>query len=58
MAHYLDDLISRASKAGKQQKKRMLLAALRMRQQVQNLIDELHYKAALFLVKNFDCILL
>lgn len=58
MAFYLDDLISRASKAGKQKKKRMMLAGLRMRQKVQNLIDELHHKAALFLVKNFDCILL
>jgi len=58
MAHYLDDLISRASKVGKQRKKRMMLAAQRMRQKVQNLIDELHHKTALFLVKNFDCILL
>ena len=58
MAHYLDDLMSRASKAGKQKKKRMMLAGLRMRQKVQNLIDELHHKTALFLVKNFDCILL
>jgi putative transposase len=58
MAHYLDDLMSRATKAGKQKKKRMMLAGLRMRQKVQNLIDELHHKTALFLVKNFDCILL
>ena len=58
MAHYLDDLLSRASKAGKQKKKRMWLAGLRMRHKVQNLIDELHHKAALFFVKNFDCILL
>ncbi|MDD2815006.1 MAG: transposase [Thiotrichaceae bacterium] len=58
MAHYLDDLVSRASKAGKQKKKCMMLAGLRMRQKVQNLIDELHHKTALFLVKNFDCILL
>jgi putative transposase len=58
MAHYLDDLMSRATKVGKQKKKRMMLAGLRMRQKVQNLIDELHHKTALFLVKNFDCILL
>ncbi len=58
MAHYLDDLMSRATKAGKQKKKRMMLAGLRMRQKVQNLIDELHHKTALFLVKNFDFILL
>ncbi|MEN9847811.1 MAG: hypothetical protein RL368_551 [Pseudomonadota bacterium] len=35
-----------------------MLAGLRMRQNVQNLIDELHHKIALFLVKNFGCILL
>jgi putative transposase len=35
-----------------------MLVGLRMRQTVQNLIDELHHKTALFLVKNFDCILL
>lgn len=58
MAYYLDDLMSRATKAVKQKKKRMMLAGLRMRQKVQNLIDELHHKTALFLVKNFDCILL
>jgi putative transposase len=52
MAHYLDDLMSRATKAGKQKKKRMILAGLKMHQKVQNLIDELHHKSALFLVKN------
>jgi putative transposase len=58
MTHYLDDLMSRAAKVGKQKKKKMLLTGLRMRQKVQNLIDELHHKAALFFVKNFDYILL
>ncbi|MDD1608476.1 MAG: hypothetical protein LUO95_01375 [Methylococcaceae bacterium] len=47
-------LISRTSKAGKQKQKRRRLVGLRMRQAVQNLIDELHHKAALFLVKNVD----
>jgi putative transposase len=58
LAFYLDDLISRMSKAGKQKKRKMQLAASRMREQVKNLIDELHHKAALFLVSNFDHILL
>jgi putative transposase len=58
LSYHLDDLISRASKAGKQEKKRMMLAAARMREKIKNLIDELHHKAARFLVSNFDCILL
>lgn len=58
LAFYLDDLISRMSKANKQKKRRMRLAAARMREKVKNLIDELHHKTALFLVRNFDCILL
>ena len=58
LAFYLDDLISRASKAPSQKRKRMMLAAARMREKIKNLIDELHHKAALFYVKNFDVILL
>ena len=58
VAFYLDDLISRMSKVGKQKKRKMQLAASRMREQVTNLIDELHHKAALFLVSKFDHILL
>jgi len=58
LAFYLDDLISRMSKAGKQKKRKMRLAASRMREQVKNLIDELHHKVALFLVSHFDHILL
>jgi len=58
LAFHLDDLLSRRSKVGKQKKRRMRLAAARMREKVKNLIDELHHKTALFLVRNFDCILL
>jgi putative transposase len=58
LAYHLDDLLSRMSKAGKQRKRRMRIAAARMREKVKNLVDELHHKTALFLVRNFDCILL
>lgn len=58
LAFHLDDLISRMAKAGKQQKRRMRLAAARLRGKIKNLIDELHHKTALFLVQNFDHILL
>ena len=58
MCMHLDDLISRASKAGKQKKRRMMLAAARMRMKIRNLVDELHHKSALFLVRAFDVILL
>jgi len=58
LAFYMDDLISRMAKAGKQQKKAMRKALARMQDKMKNLINELHHKAALFLVKNFDCILL
>ena len=58
LATALDDLISKQSKAGKQRKRRMRLAAARIREKAKNLVDELHHKTALFLVKNFDVILL
>lgn len=58
LAHRMDDLLSRLCKAGKQRKRRMRLAAARMREKIKNLVDELHRKVALFLVRNFDVILL
>ena len=59
LAFHLDDLISRMSKVTNKQKlRKMKLAAARMREKISNLIDELHHKVALFLVTNFDCILL
>jgi putative transposase len=54
----LDKLISKISKAKCRQKKRMRLAANRLRGRIKNLIDELHKKIARFLVDNFDMILL
>lgn len=54
----LDDLISRMSKANKRRKKSMQIAADRLRRRIRNKVDELHHKAARFLVDNFDVILL
>ncbi|WP_083305387.1 RNA-guided endonuclease InsQ/TnpB family protein [Moorena producens] len=55
---HLDNLLSRISKAKKGQKRRMIKAARRMIIRLQNLVNELHHKAARFLVDNFDVILL
>jgi len=58
LCHHLDNLISRSSKATSTVKRRMRKAANRIREKIRNLIDELHHKAARFLVDNFDVILL
>ncbi|NER01880.1 MAG: transposase [Okeania sp. SIO3C4] len=58
LCYYLDDLISRLTLAKSKTKQRMKKAANRLRSKIRNLVDELHHKAALFLVKNFDVILL
>ncbi|MBB1127410.1 transposase [Thiospirillum jenense] len=58
LACYLDDLISRMTKVSKQRQHKMRIAAARMREKIKHLIDELHHKTALFLVKNFELILL
>jgi len=54
----INDLISRLTKAKSKTKQRMKKAANRLRSKIRNLIDELHHKTALFLVQNFDVILL
>jgi putative transposase len=55
---YLDDLISRMSKAKGKQKQRMRKAEKRMRWKIKNLVKELHFKSAKFLTDTFDIILL
>jgi len=55
---YLDDLLSRAARTTARHRRGMRWAASRMRRKIHNLIDELHHKAARFLVDNFDVILL
>ncbi|MEA5582600.1 transposase [Nodularia harveyana UHCC-0300] len=54
----LDKLISKFTKAKCKQRRRMKLAASRLRGKIKNLVDELHKKTARFLVDNFDIILL
>lgn len=58
LCRHLDKLISRASKARCKAKRRMRKAMGRMRSRIIDLVDELHRKAARFLVTNFDTILL
>jgi len=54
----LDDLISRMSKVKAKQRYRMKKAANRLRWKIRDLISELHNKTAIFLVKNFDLIVI
>ncbi len=58
LCQHLDNLISKISKAKGKQKYRMRKAARRMVIRIQSLVNELHHKAARFLVDNFDVILL
>jgi putative transposase len=58
LCHYLDNLISRTSKAKSKIKRSMKRAQARMRKKIKNLIKEIHFKTARFLVDNFDVILL
>ncbi|AOW99274.1 transposase [Moorena producens PAL-8-15-08-1] len=58
LCQHLDQLLSKISKPKGGQKRRMKKAARRMIARIQNLIDELHHKAAKFLVDHFDVILL
>jgi putative transposase len=58
LCHYLDDLISRTSKAKSRAKRRMKKAQGQMRKKIKNLIKEIHFKTARFLVDTFDVILL
>ena len=54
----LDDLLSRAAKSPARKRRNMRRAADRMRVRIENLVQELHRKAARFLVDSFDVILL
>ncbi len=58
LCHHLDDLISRLTKANAKLRQRMKKAAVKIRLKIRCLIDELHHKAARFLVDHFDVILL
>ncbi len=58
LCYRLDDLISRTSKATGKAKREMKRAAARLRKKIKNLIKEIHFKTARFLVDSFDVILL
>lgn len=58
LCSHLDCLLSKISKAKGKQKRRMRKAARRIVIKIQNLVNELHHKAARFLVDHFDVILL
>lgn len=58
MAFWLDDLIGRAAKEKNgQRKRRMYLAASRMRLKLRNLVDTLHYQTIGWLFRKFDTVI-
>ena len=58
LCHHLDDLISRSTKVNAKQRRSMRKAANRIREKIQNLIDEVHKKAAHYLTVNYGLIFL
>ena len=58
LCFYLDDLISRTRQVFGKAKREMKNAQGRIRQKIKNLVKEIHFKTARFLVDNFDVILL
>lgn len=59
LAYHLDHLLSRRDRTiGKRCRWSLTGAANRIRENIRNLIDELHWKVARFLTDNFDVILL
>jgi len=58
LCRHLDKLISKQSKAKCRHKARLKRAVQRMRLKIRDLVDELHFKSARYLLDNFDLILL
>lgn len=59
LCQHLDNLMSRIAKSqSSRQRKKMRLAAAKMRQRIRNLVDECHKQTANFLVKNYKVIFL
>jgi len=52
LCYYLDDLISRLTRAKAKQRRRLKKAADRKEKRIRHLIDEMHHKVARFLVDN------
>jgi len=58
LCQHLDDLISRMTKVNAKRRRRMRMAAFRMRQRIRNLVDECHRKVAAFLTDHYRLIFL
>jgi putative transposase len=58
LCQHLDKLTSRMSKVNAKQRRAMRRAALRIRQKIRSLIDELHRQTACYLTKNYRIIFL
>ncbi len=58
LCKYLDNLYSRISRAKCSRKQRLVKAAVRIREKIRNLINEIHHKTAYFLCRTFDVIFL
>ena len=58
LCSYLDDLLSRAATAKRPTRRTLRRAANTLRIRIRNLISELHWKVANFLVRSYDVILL
>ncbi len=58
LCKHLDNLYSKIGKAKCRQKRRLKKAAVRIREKIKNLINEIHHKTSYFLCKNFDEIFL
>ena len=58
LCYELDNLMSRMSKARCQQKRRIKKAAERIRWKIKDLVSEIHHKAATWLCKTFDVVVI
>ena len=58
LCYYLDELQSKISKAKSRKKKRLKKAAAKLRWRIKDLISEIHHKAATWLCKTFDTIVI
>ncbi len=58
LCSHLDQLIGRASKSGRKQKRRMYQAANRLRIRIRNLVDECHKQVANYLTTQYKVIFL
>lgn len=58
LCQYLDDLSSRLSKVNAKRRRRMRMAAFRMRQKIRNLVDECHKQVTNYLIQHYRVIFL